>query len=158
MRKLDTVLLSRLNDKKAGCIILIMQRLHENDLVCQRRRKSPPTGRSKTRPVCGADVERDGPRPPRRRWSGFRSRGGRGFQEAVVISPVSGSAAAVASFCRSRVTPPPRLRLFESVALAVQLQNMVIMREAIEKRAGETLAAENSGPLLKGKSRVRDAG
>ncbi len=29
----DTVLLSRLNDKKAGCIILIMQRLHENDLV-----------------------------------------------------------------------------------------------------------------------------
>ena len=31
---------------------------------------------------------------------------------------------------------------------------MVMMREAIEKRAGETLAAENSGPLLKGKSRV----
>ena len=60
--------------------------------------------------------------------------------------------------CGSRVTPPPRLRLFESVALAVQLQNMVMMREAIEKRAGETLAAENSGPLLKGKSRVRDAG
>ena len=29
----DTVLLSRLNDKKAGCIILIMQRLHEDDLV-----------------------------------------------------------------------------------------------------------------------------
>src|SRR3984893_17574441 len=29
----DTVLLSRLNDKRAGCIILIMQRLHENDLV-----------------------------------------------------------------------------------------------------------------------------
>src|ERR1700730_3856394 len=89
---------------------------------------------------------------------GKARRGGRGFQEAVVISPVSGSAAAVASFCRSRVTPPPRLRLFESVALAVQLQNMVMMREAIEKRAGETLAAENSGPLLKGKSRVRDAG
>src|ERR1700730_8107446 len=60
--------------------------------------------------------------------------------------------------CGARVTPPPRLRLFESVALAVQLQNMVTMREAIEKRAGETLAAGNSGPLLKGKSRVRDAG
>jgi hypothetical protein len=29
----DTVLLSRLNDKRAGCIILIVQRLHENDLV-----------------------------------------------------------------------------------------------------------------------------
>ena len=29
----DTVLLSRLNDKREGCIILIMQRLHEDDLV-----------------------------------------------------------------------------------------------------------------------------
>lgn len=29
----DTVLLSRLNDKTSGCIILIMQRLHEEDLV-----------------------------------------------------------------------------------------------------------------------------
>jgi predicted phage terminase large subunit-like protein len=29
----DTVLLSRLNDKRNGCIILIMQRLHEDDLV-----------------------------------------------------------------------------------------------------------------------------
>jgi hypothetical protein len=29
----DTVLLSRLNDKRAGCIILTMQRLHEYDLV-----------------------------------------------------------------------------------------------------------------------------
>src|ERR1700730_12541613 len=126
-----------------------MQRLHENDLVCQRRRKSPPTVRSKTRPVCGADVERDGPRPPRRRWSGFRSRGGCGFQEAVVISPVSGSAAAFAGRGARR-----RLRLFVSVALAIQRQKMGMMREANEKLARETLAAGNSGPLLKGKSRV----
>ena len=37
------------------------------------------------------------------------------------------------------------------VALAVQLQNMDMMREAIEKRASETLAAEDGGPFLKGK-------
>jgi hypothetical protein len=58
--------------------------------------------------------------------------------------------------------PPPCLRLLEPVALAVQLQNMDMMREAIEKRASETLAAEDGGPFLKGKirrsSRVRDAG
>jgi hypothetical protein len=54
--------------------------------------KSRPTGRNKTRPLCGMGVRQDAPRPPRRRWPGFRSRGGRGFQEAMVISPVSGSA------------------------------------------------------------------
>jgi len=35
----------------------------------------------------------------------------------------------------SRITPPPCLLLLEPVALAVQLQNMDIMGEAIEKRA-----------------------
>ena len=50
-----------------------------------------------------------------------------------------------------RVTPPPCLRLLEPVALAVQLQNMDMMREAIEKRASETLAAEDGGPFLKGR-------
>lgn len=29
----DHTLISRLNDKRTGCIILIMQRLHEDDLV-----------------------------------------------------------------------------------------------------------------------------
>lgn len=29
----DNTLYSRLNDKRTGCIILIMQRLHEDDLV-----------------------------------------------------------------------------------------------------------------------------
>src|ERR1700730_990562 len=56
----------------------------------------------------------------------------------------------------SRVTPPPCLRLLEPVALAVQLQNMDMMREAIEKRASETLAAEDAGPFLKGKIRRDD--
>src|SRR3984893_7360422 len=53
-------------------------------------------------------------------------------------------------------TPPPCLRLLEPVALAVQLQNMDMMREAIEKRASETLAAEDGGPFLKGKIRRDD--
>jgi len=39
--------------------------------VSQRRSKNRPLGRSKTRPVCGGDKER-------------------GFQEALVISAVSG--------------------------------------------------------------------
>jgi hypothetical protein len=34
---------------------------------------------------------------------------------------------------------------FESVALAVQPQDMDMMREAIEQRAGETRDAENAG-------------
>src|SRR3984893_18347302 len=56
----------------------------------------------------------------------------------------------------SRIAPPSCLRLLEPVALAVQLQNMDMMREAIEKRASETLAAEDGGPFLKGKIRRDD--
>jgi hypothetical protein len=55
-----------------------------------------------------------------------------------------------------RVTPPPCLRLLEPVALAVQLQNMDMMREAIEKRASETLATEDVGPFLEWKIRRDD--
>src|ERR1700730_5098169 len=55
-----------------------------------------------------------------------------------------------------RVTPLPCLRLLEPVALAVQLQNMDMMREAIEKRASETLATEDGGPFLEWKIRRDD--
>jgi hypothetical protein len=54
------------------------------------------------------------------------------------------------------VTPPPCLRLLEPVALAVQLQNMDMMREAIEKRASETLATEDNGPFLEWQNRRDD--
>jgi hypothetical protein len=57
---------------------------------------------------------------------------------------------------RARVTPPPCLRLLEPVAFAVQLQNMDMMREAIEKRASETLATEDGGPFLEWKIRRDD--
>jgi hypothetical protein len=46
--------------------------------------------------------------------------------------------------------------LLEPVALAVQLQKLDMMREAIKKRASETLAAEDGGPFLKGKIRRDD--
>ena len=73
------------------------EKLREVEATCQRRSKSLPLGRSKTRPVWGVGVELDALRPPRRRWPGFRSRGGRGFQEAEMTSPVSGSAASAVS-------------------------------------------------------------
>ena len=69
------------------CLALPVHR--DASAICQRR--------SKNRPVCGVDVGHDAPRPARRRWPGFRSRGGRGFQEALMISPVSGSAATASS-------------------------------------------------------------
>jgi hypothetical protein len=39
-------------------------------------------------------------------------------------------------------TPPPGLRLLEPVALAVQLQNMEMVGEAIEQRASQALIPE----------------
>ncbi len=38
---------------------------------CQRRSKSRPTWRSKTRPLCGVGVKQDAPRPPRRNGQDF---------------------------------------------------------------------------------------
>jgi hypothetical protein len=40
---------------------------------------------------------------------------------------------------------------FSAVALAVELQNMDMVGEAIEQRAGETLALEDARPFLKRK-------
>ena len=54
----------------------------------------------------------------------------------------------------SRVAPPSCLRLLEPVALAVQLENMDMMREAIEQRAGQTLIAEDARPFLEWQIRV----
>ena len=56
----------------------------------------------------------------------------------------------------SRVAPPSCLRLLEPVTLAIQLQNMDMMREAIEKRAGQTLIAEDARPFLEWKIRRDD--
>ena len=36
----------------------------------------------------------------------------------------------------------------EPEAFAIRLQNMGMMREAIEKRAGKTLVAEDGGPFI----------
>jgi hypothetical protein len=56
----------------------------------------------------------------------------------------------------SGFTPPPRLRLFEPIALAVYFQNMDMVCEAIEHRTGETLALENARPFLEWKIRRND--
>jgi hypothetical protein len=71
------------------------------------------------------------------------------FQE--VISPVSGS---MVSGGRSLVIggrwglPPPALGLLEPVAVAVQFQDMDVVGETVEQRAGEAFGAEDGGPLL----------
>ena len=95
-----------------------------DSMDCQRRSKRRPAGRRKSRPVCGGDRTRRAG-PPRRRWPGFRSRGG---------TRRSGSGGDFAGFWvgGSGFTPPPCLRLFEPVALAVELQNMNMMRQPIE--------------------------
>ena len=80
-------------------------------------------------------VERDVPRPARRRWLGFRSRGGCGIQELLMVLLASGSA--------DRTS-----RLFQPVALAVQLQNMDMVGETIEQCAGKTLALKDTRPFL----------
>jgi hypothetical protein len=54
------------------------------------------------------------------------------------------------------IASPPRLRLLEPIALAVQLQNMDMMRQPIEQRAGETLTAEDAGPFLEWQVRRDD--
>jgi hypothetical protein len=59
--------------------------------------KKSASGPEEDRASLRLGVELDVPLPPRRRRPGFRSRGGRGVQEAGVISPVSGLAAAAAS-------------------------------------------------------------
>src|SRR3984893_10823522 len=94
-------------------------------------------------------IELYAPGPPRRRWPGFRSRGGRGRQEALIISPVSGWAGRASR-------PPPCLRLLEPVALAVELQNMDMMSEAIEQRTGEPRTLKNARPFLEWKIRCDD--
>jgi hypothetical protein len=64
-----------------------------------------------------------------------------------MISLVSGSAGGA--------SPPPDIRLFKPVALAVHFQNMDIVCEAIEQRIGETLALENARQFLEWKIRLR---
>ena len=59
-----------------------------------------------------------------------------GVRRWVVARPVVGAGVALA--------------VFEPVAVAVHLENVNVMGEAIEQRAGETLGGENAGPLVEG--------
>jgi len=53
-------------------------------------------------------------------------------------------------------TPPPGLRLLEPAALAGQVPDMAMRRQPIEQRAGQTLAAEDTGPFLERQVRSDD--
>ncbi len=96
-------------------------------------------------------VEQDAPRPPPAEMARIsqprraRLSGSYGDFAGFWIGSCSGLVG------EPRVTPPPCLRLLEPVALAVQLQNMDMMREAIEKRASETLATEDGGHSSNGR-------
>ena len=48
--------------------------------------------------------------------------------------------------------------LLEPVALAVHFQDMDMVGDAVEERAGETLAGEHRGPFLEGQVRGHDGG
>src|SRR4029450_9672900 len=95
-------------------------------------------------------VLREVPRPPRRRWPGFRSRG---------RTRRSGGADGFAGLVigGSDFASGGRLCLFSPVALPVQFQNMDMVGETIEQRAGETLALKDACPFLEWKIR-RDNG
>ena len=50
----------------------------------------------------------------------------------------------------------PRSALLEPVALAVHLQDMDVVGDAVEQCAGEALAGEDRGPFLEGQVRGHD--
>jgi hypothetical protein len=108
---------------------------------CQRRSKNLPLGRIKTRPVCGAGVGLDlGPiRPGGDGW---------GFAAGRIRPSVCGVYFAIdgfGGFIRWALSAfPARGGLLEVVAFAIELQDMNMMRQAVQQRAGETLASGSS--------------
>ena len=52
--------------------------------------------------------------------------------------------------------PAPGPRLFQAVAFAIHLQDMNVVGEAIEQRAGQSFRAEHAGPVLEGQVRGDD--
>ena len=48
------------------------------------------------------------------------------------------------------------LAVFEPVAIAVELEDMNVVSEAIEQRAGEPLGTEHAGPFVEGEVRGDD--
>ena len=83
-------------------------------------------------------------RPLRQKSSRFLSRGAlEASQSRGLIGRLTGAPARLLNGAQRG-----GLRLFQPVALAVQLQNMDMVGEAIEQGAGQTLIPEDARPFL----------
>ncbi len=123
------------------------------EVMCQRRSKNLPLGRSKTRPVCGAGVGLDLVRSAPAEMGGVSQPGRIWPSVCGVYFAIDG----FGSFIRWALSAfPARGGLLEAVAFAIELQDMNMMRQAVQQRAGETLAAKNSCPFLKRQIGVDD--
>ena len=89
--------------------------------TCQRRRKNRPLGRRKNQPLVGIDAQ-------------ARRSPGMGF-----------------SFSGFGCFDPARLALSEAVGGGVHLEDVNVMGQPVEERAGQALVAEGGGPLVEGR-------
>jgi len=104
---------------------------------CQRRSKIRPLGRSKSRPVWRERLGACGPH---------------------IASPVQGALAVRPILWGSFVGGGEAgAALIEAVAFAVHLEDVDVVCQPVQQRAGQALGAEGFGPLLEGQVR-RDQG
>ena len=109
----------------------------DQDLCCQRRSKIRPLGRSKSRPVWRERLGACGPH---------------------IASPVQGALAVRPILWGSFVGGGEAgAALIEAVAFAVHLEDVDVVCQPVQQRAGQALGAEGFGPLLEGQVR-RDQG
>ena len=111
---------------------------------CQRRRKNVPARRRKNVLRAGWElVPVVHGRDPRAGRRALRAAGG-GPRVGGACGPTGPSGGLFGRL------PASRSALLEPVALAVHLQDMDMVGDAVEQRAGEALAGEHRGPFLEG--------
>src|SRR3954447_20659728 len=88
-------------------------------------------------------------------WAPARPRSGPGRGCARIIRGLLGQALADVRRCPAREATPGS-GLCQAVALAVHAQDMNMMREPVEQRAGQTLRAEDRSPFLERQVRCDD--
>ncbi len=126
-----------------GAIVSHIARRHglTPQQLCQRRRDFRPAGRRKIRPV-GRD-RRHAKGPDR----ALLHVGGENFSEALRGKDFARVGVDARLVDRRGGDASSRLRLSEPVALPVHLEDVDMVGEAIEQRAGQTLIAEYARPL-----------